>query len=300
MDILRLLVALSFATSLACASVAASLRPIVAPEALTTSRRRGDLRVMTFNIQSALRGLDGVAEVIRSSAPDIVALQEVDVGSRRGQGMDQPVELARRTGLPYSAHFRTTDLHGGAYGVAILSRFPLEAVRQYPLPVQRGDEPRTLAHALLKVNGREVSVYITHLTRRPFNGAIRVRQSVAILKVLEADARPKLLLGDMNDTPDSGSLRLFKRELMDVFALRGEGFADTYPLPVLPDLRIDYVLACEHFQPRRSRVLRVKVSDHYPVVADVTLLEPLSAPSAEVVERPPAESTPHAGAGQHR
>ncbi|HZH76211.1 MAG TPA: endonuclease/exonuclease/phosphatase family protein, partial [Archangium sp.] len=156
---------------------------------------------------------------------------------------------------------------------------------------QGADEPRTLGHALLKVNGQEVSVYVTHLTRRPFNGAIRVRQSAAIMKVVQADARPKLLLGDMNDTPDAGSIRLFKRELMDVFALRGEGSADTYPLPVIPDLRIDYVLACEHFMPKSSRVLRVKASDHYPVVADITLLGPVTASGAEVVERPHAEPT---------
>jgi endonuclease/exonuclease/phosphatase family metal-dependent hydrolase len=291
MHILRLLAALCLATSLACASSSSSLRSTEASEASTDSRGEGDLRVMTFNIQSGIRGLDGVAEVIRSSAPDIVALQEVDIGSRRAKGMDQPAELARRTGLPYYAHFRTTDIHGGAYGVAILSRFPLESVQQHPLPVQRGDEPRTLAHALLKVNGEELSVYVTHLTRRPFNGAVRVRQSAAIMKVLAEDARPKLLLGDMNDTPDSGPLRLFKRELMDVFALRGEGSAATYPLPVIPNLRIDYVLACQRFMPKSSRVLRVKASDHYPVVAEVTLLEPLKAPAAEVVERPHAEPT---------
>jgi endonuclease/exonuclease/phosphatase family metal-dependent hydrolase len=271
MHILRLLAALCFATSLACAS-SSSLRPSSAPEASTNSRGEGDLRVMTFNIQSAVRGMDGVAEVIRSSAPDIVALQEVDVGSRRARGLDQTQELARRTGLPYYAHFRTTDIHGGAYGVGILSRVPLESVRQHPLPVQGADEPRTLGHALLKVNGQEVSVYVTHLTRRPFNGAIRVRQSAAIMKVMEADARPKLLLGDMNDTPDSGSIRLFKRELMDVFALRGEGSSDTYPLPVIPNLRIDYVLACEHFMPKRST-------------------RPVTASGTEVVERPHAEPT---------
>ncbi|HYO55531.1 MAG TPA: endonuclease/exonuclease/phosphatase family protein [Archangium sp.] len=255
--------------------------------AAARTRGEGDLRVMTFNIQSALHGLDKVAEVIRSASPDIVALQEVDVGSRRAMGMDQPVELARRTGLPYSAHFRTTDLYGGAYGVALISRFPLESVEQHPLPVDPGAEPRTVARVLMKVHGQEVSVYVTHLTRRPFNDRIRLRQSVAIVKLMEQDPRPKLLMGDMNDTPDAGSLRLLTRELSDVFALRGQGDADTYPLPIIPNLRIDYVLACDHFMPKSSRVLRVKASDHYPVVADLTLLEPMTAPTAEVVQRPP-------------
>src|SRR5262245_46960621 len=41
------------------------------------------LRVMTFNIKSGLYGLPNVARVIREAQPDVVALQEVDVGARR-------------------------------------------------------------------------------------------------------------------------------------------------------------------------------------------------------------------------
>ncbi len=296
MRIDRLLAGLFLASSLACASSPSSLRGDAAPVTLSAPgalavaasspvQGEGDLRVMTFNIQSAIHGLDKVAEVIRSASPDIVALQEVDVGSRRANGLDQPAELARRTGLRYYAHFRTTSLYGGDYGVALLSRYPLESVEQHALPVETGTEPRTVARVAMKVHGQDVSVYVTHLTRRPFNGGIRVRQSAAIMKLMDADPRPKLLMGDMNDTPDAGSLRLFKRELSDVFALRGEGPSDTYPLPVIPNLRIDYVLASNRFMPRSSKVLRVKASDHYPVVADLTLLEPMRAPSAEVVER---------------
>lgn len=296
MRIDRLLAGLFLATSLACASSSMALRAdavrvsLSAPGALAVStasetQTEAGLRVMTFNIQSARHGLDKVAEVIRSASPDIVALQEVDVGSRRANGVDQPAELARRTGLLHFAYFRTTRLHGGDYGVALLSRFPLESVEQHPLPVEKGTEPRTVAHVLMKVHGQDVSIYVTHLTRRPFNGGVRVRQSAAILKLMERDPRPKLLMGDMNDTPGSGPLRLFTRELLDVFALRGEGSADTYPLPVIPNLRIDYVLACDRFMPRSSKVLRVKASDHYPVVADLTLLEPMKAPTTEVVER---------------
>ena len=293
----RLLAGLFLATPLACVSTTPALRAEAPVAALTAPASpgeapvpgEGNLRVMTFNIQSAVRGLDNVAGLIRSAAPDIVALQEVDVGSTRAQGLDQPAELARRTGLTHSAHFRTTDLFGGAYGVALLSRYPLESVEQFPLPVTTGTEPRTVARAILKVHGQEVSVYVTHLTRRPFNGDVRVRQTAAILALMAKDPRPKLVMGDLNDTPESGSLRLFKRELADVFALRGRGAADTYPLPVIPNLRIDYVLASSRFLPRSSQVLRVLASDHYPVVADLTLLAPPVAPGGE--QAPPEALT---------
>jgi endonuclease/exonuclease/phosphatase family metal-dependent hydrolase len=286
----RLLAGLFLSTAVACAPASTALRPERASAEAPRPRDAGDLRVMTFNIQSGLKGLDKVAGLIRSAAPDVVALQEVDVGSRRAQGMNQPAVLAERTGLPYHAHFRTTDLYGGAYGVALLSRFPLVSLEQHALPVPDGTEPRTVAHVVLDMEGTEVSVYVTHLTRMPFNSDVRLRQSVAILKLMQEDARPKLLLGDMNDTPDSRTVRLLKRELLDVFALSGKGNSKTHPLPAfLPGLRIDYVLASQRFMPKSSKVLRVKASDHYPVVADLALLEAPSAPSEEMVRRAPAE-----------
>jgi endonuclease/exonuclease/phosphatase family metal-dependent hydrolase len=276
MRLLRILSLLSLSASLACAS-SSRMGPSAARAELevTPPRSASELRVMTFNIQSGLRGLDGVAEVIRGASPDIVALQEVDRGSRRAGGLDQAAVLAERTGLTYHAHFRTTDLYGGAYGIALLSRFPLEALAQYPLPVPHGAEPRTVAHALMRVGGREVSVYVTHLIRQPFNGDARMRQSAVIAGLLERDPRPKLLMGDLNDWPDSRTVRLLRRELTDVFAASGQGPDGTYPLPLpfSPAMRIDYVLTCDAFVPLRSTVLRVGASDHYPIVADVRLKE---------------------------
>ncbi|AEI64549.1 endonuclease/exonuclease/phosphatase family protein [Corallococcus macrosporus] len=286
MSLRRLLPILFLMGPLACATgpgLHASTTPVD-----TVRRAPGELRVMTFNIQSGVRGLERVAHVIRAAVPDVVALQEVDVGSTRARGLDQTEELSRLTGLKYRAHFRTTDLFGGAYGIAVLSRFPLEALAQYPLPVPRGAEPRTLAHAVVDVDGREVSVYLTHLIRRPFNGGTRVRQSAYVAGLLARDSRPKVLMGDLNDGPDSRSTRLLRRGLQDVVADTGT-LGGTYPLPLfLPTLRIDYVLACDAFTPVSSRVLRVDASDHYPVVADLRL-NPEAAPV--VAERSAAAGT---------
>ncbi|WP_224361581.1 endonuclease/exonuclease/phosphatase family protein [Hyalangium versicolor] len=283
MHLLRLLPALSLTAVLACASSSSTRAPTALAELETSARRSPEeLRVMTFNIESGIRGLDKVAEVIRGARPDVVALQEVDLGSRRAGGLDQTAVLAEQAGLPYHAHFRTTDLYGGAYGIALLSRFPLESLAQYPLPVPRGAEPRTLVHAVVQVAGREISVYLTHLIRRPFNGDVRVRQSALIAGMMARDPRPKLLMGDFNDDPDSRPVRLLRRGLTDVVAASGHGSDGTYPLPFpfSPALRIDYVLACDSFEPVRSAVLRVGASDHYPVIADVRLKdtqEPLRA-----------------------
>jgi endonuclease/exonuclease/phosphatase family metal-dependent hydrolase len=260
---------------LACATASSSnQRPGETGEA-AEGRAQGELRLMTYNIKSGTRGLDEVAEVIRTTRPDIVALQEVDRGSRRAGRLDQAAVLAASAGLPYHVHFRTRDVSDGAYGIALLSRFPLEAVEQYPLPMSPGGEPRTLAHAVMQVEGREVSVYITHLVHPPFRDRIRLRQSALISSLLARDLRPKILMGDFNDGPDSTSVRLLRRHMRDTFDASGSGWAGTFqlPLPFLPAVRIDYVMASDSFIPLRSRVPRVEASDHYPVIADVRLKE---------------------------
>ncbi|MFB1480234.1 endonuclease/exonuclease/phosphatase family protein [Corallococcus sp. RDP092CA] len=294
-----LFTALFVAGTLACASgpaVRPTLSAGVTPVAVAPKREPGALRVMTFNIQSGLRGLEQVADVILQERPDVVALQEVDVGSTRAHGEDQVERLSALTGLKYRAHFGTTRLYGGAYGIALLSRYPLESLAQYPLPTPRGAEPRTLAHAVLDVDGREVSVYATHLIRRPFNGAARVRQSAFIAQLLSKDARPRLLMGDLNDDPDSRPVRLLRRQLQDVARVTRSDGTGTYPMPLfLKSLRIDYVMACGAFTPVSTRVLRVGASDHYPVVADLRL-QPEPTPVVAPASAAPA-GTATAAAG---
>ncbi len=230
------------------------------------------LRAMTFNIQSGLHGLDRVAEVIRKAAPDIVALQEVDRGTHRANGLDQARELAKRTGLEHSAHFATTRMAGGDYGVALVSRFPIRSTRFFTLPTPRRLEPRGVAHAVLDMDGHEISVYVTHLSHQPRRSPLRFDQARFIARLVQEDPRPILLMGDLNDTPDSPALLHLKRRLADAFADKGRGPAETYPLPfLLPDLRLDYVLSSPELAPRDVYVLREVASDHYPVIADFAL-----------------------------
>ena len=230
------------------------------------------LRAMTFNIQSGLHGLDRVAEVIRKASPDVVALQEVDRGTRRANGLDQAHELAKRTGLTHSAHFATTRMAGGEYGVALVSRFPIRSTRFYELPTPRGLEPRGVAHAVLDLDGQDISVYVTHLTNLPRRSELRFDQARFIARLVRDDPRPVLLMGDLNDAPDSPALLHLKRRLADAFARKGRGPDETYPLPsLLPDLRLDYVLSSPELAARDVYVLREVASDHYPVIADFAL-----------------------------
>ena len=99
-------------------------------------------------------------------------------------------------------------------------------------------------------------------------------QTDTISRILAEDLRPKLLLGDFNEFADGTAMAPLRAQLRDVFATVGEGPGGTLPLPLpfRPECRIDYIFACNCFVPRTSHVLRVKASDHFPVVAELELL----------------------------
>jgi len=248
--------------------------PVLLPRPQRAAESRAArLRVMTYNIESGARGLEGVGQALREVGADLVALHEVDRGTTRAGGLDQSEALAGLAGLPYHAHFRATGLYGGDYGLALLSRYPLRSVEQRPLPTWPGLEPRILVHAVVEVEGRLLSIYLTHLSHLPTRAPLRLQQARAIRAVLDADPGPLLLLGDLNEGPDSGAVGELQRGLINVFDRVGQGPSGTYPLPVPlgPTLRLDYVLSGGGVLPRRSFVYRSPASDHYPVVADLEL-----------------------------
>src|SRR5215510_13900586 len=78
-----------------------------------------EIRVLTYNIHHG-EGTDGkvdlprIANVIKSVSPDIIALQEVDQGTARAGGIDQPAELARLTGMEV-VFGRNIDYQGGGF-----------------------------------------------------------------------------------------------------------------------------------------------------------------------------------------
>ena len=80
------------------------------------------LRIATWNIRAAQSApVDALAAELRAMEVDLVALQEVDVRTRRGNFVDEPGELAAALGFHYvfAASFHWDEGH---YGLALLSR----------------------------------------------------------------------------------------------------------------------------------------------------------------------------------
>src|SRR5690242_4824695 len=104
------------------------------------------LRLLTYNIHNGVGRdrryeLERIARVLEAEAPDLVALQEVDKLLPRTNGDDQARALAEALGMHY-LHCETCCLNGGAFGIAVLSRFPLVHNERYDITHVSSKEAR--------------------------------------------------------------------------------------------------------------------------------------------------------------
>jgi endonuclease/exonuclease/phosphatase family metal-dependent hydrolase len=227
------------------------------------------LRVLAYNIHHGagmdeVLDLERIAALIRRVDPDLVALQEVDSVTSRTDSVDQAVELGRLTGLePVFGRFM--PYRGGAYGMALLSRWPIVESSNLRLP--EGEEPRTALSALVASprTGRTVRFVGIHFYRTEEE---RLAQAMRLEDLLGDEDVPTVLAGDFNSAPASAVLAHLAQSWMIVD--KGDDHL-TFP-SYAPEREIDFVLLrpADRFQVIGRRLVTEPVaSDHRPVVVDL-------------------------------
>jgi endonuclease/exonuclease/phosphatase family metal-dependent hydrolase len=212
-----------------------------------------------------------VANELRNIDADIVLFQEVDRGTRRSGRVDQVATLAQLAHYSHHHFFHAIEWDEvGSYGLAMISRHPLSDLRTVQLPIERSTEPRVLGTALVHTPHGAVRTGVTHLSHRPFERSLRIRQIARIHEALEGGPEPLLLGGDFNDLPNSEPHRAVTSRYRDLFDAAGEGDAGTHPFAPGITLRIDYVFGCQRVRPHRTRVHNTTASDHHALVTDIS------------------------------
>lgn len=233
------------------------------------------IRVLSYNIHHG-EGTDGkfdlprIAEVIKATNADIVALQEVDERTKRASGVDQAAELGKLTKM-HHVFGKAMNYSGGAYGEAILSRWIFEKTRNHELPFTKGNEPRSAISATIRINetGPLFLFVGTHLDHLPKN-TDRLAQARKLNELFVSDtALPTILVGDLNAEPKDEEIKLLREKWESAAETPGMKAAPTYPSDK-PRIQIDHIL----FRPAKHwRVIEVKVidekvaSDHCPLLA---------------------------------
>lgn len=230
------------------------------------------VRIATFNVHhcappSGWARLATVARVVSAMRPDVMAVQELDRGMRRSLWRDQARRLADANGhqLVFS---QTLQRDAGAYGIALVSRWPITDVEVLSLPRDRGRERRVAQLALIHPPGEERFLMVgTHLqNERAFGGAAphAMSQLAVLLERVHERAGTDgvsmvVVAGDLN-TDRAGT------------AFEAAGYSWAPSSPTFPALRprrhIDWI-AVRGGSPRLWEVPTTRVSDHRPLVVEV-------------------------------
>jgi endonuclease/exonuclease/phosphatase family metal-dependent hydrolase len=229
------------------------------------------LKVMTYNIQGHVAGqrpdhLPKIAETIAAAAPDVVGLQEVHCRTRPSMMVDQAEVVARLTG--YTLYFgKSCRMDGGDYGNAVLTRGTIESATVHALP--GAGEPRSLLQAEISVDGGRFHFFVTHLAAwgRLLRNA-RLQQIATLGDITARGSLPHVLVGDFNITPPAEEMKV----LLSHGHLRICG--DTKE-PTFPQMRsrLDYIFCHARFEFLGQEVIHRGPSDHWPLVAELTLKE---------------------------
>jgi endonuclease/exonuclease/phosphatase family metal-dependent hydrolase len=240
------------------------------------------VRVMTYNIHAGkdpqqVDNLARVAAVIDSADADIVLLQEVDRGTQRAGGADHFAELRTLTGMN-GVFGKSLDYQGGQYGIAVLSRWPLDSVAALPLKVEPPQEraggsyeARIALHVVVRTEYGSLHVVNTHLDPGAA-GTFRKQELIGIMAHMKQRVPAGVDLvfgGDLNARPHTDDIIAVAFALTDAFASCGTGTGETFPANA-PDRRIDY-LFLRMGRCSSARVINTRASDHRPVIAIIEI-----------------------------
>lgn len=263
----------------------------------------GTFKVLSYNIrlfnafEKGNRGSEKeVLEFLKKQQPDIICLQEF---YGRGNPDQKVREIRNYLGDNYQSHLKVMGSGGNRfYGLVTFSRFPVAGRGEIIHPHSpaltiftdviisrdtfrifnnhlhsfglKSMEKSFIEEIIQQEEGKTLDE-MKNLSLSLKNGFVRRAQQAELLKgQINLSAYPVIVAGDLNDTPVSYTYTKIRKGLGDAFVSSGYGAGFTYR-GNYPANRIDYilydnVLKCKYFD-----IIKIRHSDHYPVVAYFTL-----------------------------
>ncbi|MDZ7687365.1 MAG: endonuclease/exonuclease/phosphatase family protein [Halobacteriales archaeon] len=232
------------------------------------------VRVMAYNLHLFLEGgesgqynLEEARRIIEEDGPDVIGVLESD-GNRATSGHVDGIEwlgenLGYHTAFGAPTSTRTP-------GVSILSRWPIEDVEYFELPISRSPT-RVVTVATVRTPNGPMRVAVTHFMTGK-EGDVRDEQAEALVEILE-DEEDAVILGDFNVVPDreEPAYRVLDDAFDDAWVVAEEtvGGPNTWSASD-PVRRIDYVFLKGDWRVHEAEVSGTpRASDHLAVSAEI-------------------------------
>lgn len=215
-----------------------------------------------------------IVDLIRTNAPDIVALQEF-----------HPNQKEAFKFYPYQ-HIVLRGKKKKA-GQAIFSNFPIVNKGSIEFP----NTPNNAIYIDIVQNKDTIRIYNLHLQSLHINpqkeefsqknselllkrmaNAFKMQQTQAELFEINRKncSYKKIILGDFNNTQFSNVYKKIKGDMKDAFVEAGSGFGSTLDFPYFP-MRIDFILTDASFTVNSFTTFSQHYSDHYPIKSVISI-----------------------------
>ena len=261
-----------------------------------------DLKIISYNVNlfqlyswsKEPPTYNDIFAFINREDPDIVCLQEFYVN-------DKFPEKKAREKLDHNVHIGyIVNRKSSAYGMATYSRYPIVGSGEikfensanaciYTDIVVHGDTLRVYNNHLqsFRLKERNLNFLLNQNIRKDshtmdeiidisfrYRDALRKRaqQVDVVTNHILNSPYPVIVCGDFNESPISYNYRKMLRNLNDAFVEAGAGVGHTYK-GIFRSFRIDYILYNPIFKATRYYNPHINHSDHYPVVATLSLRE---------------------------
>jgi endonuclease/exonuclease/phosphatase family metal-dependent hydrolase len=244
-----------------------------------------DLKVVAYNVRYYTYGLDNITNFIRESGFDIVLLSENVVDSSK-------LEYLKANLKDY------TILTDNGHDLSLLSKFPVVYYKIVELPtyiaslsgsndiaeLKRGGTHRSFIHAIVDVNGTYVNFLSVRLIAgRPKDKSLaesirwgeylldaQDKELSVFLSYLHTLKGPVIFGGDLNVPPNSDIISEIKQYAYDSY-LDNHPFGPLTFKTSLPMIRLDYIFHSKDVIPKKSEVIKIMLSDHFPISAEFLL-----------------------------
>jgi endonuclease/exonuclease/phosphatase family metal-dependent hydrolase len=238
------------------------------------------LRVLQWNVQQGHKtngqsNIDAVVDWVIRMKADVISFNEIMHYASASADMVKLIadKLGARTGKTWS--YKWVQKWGAASGEgeAVMSRYPFASTASYLLPIQR-----SVAEAMIVVNGRTINVFSTHLDA--YSSSYRMTQIRELKPWANTFAQQRIVVGDFNSWPGTAEINEMLKDYRDawgqaVIANTDQAYADN-PDGNTRRSRIDWVF---YSNGATSLILKgaqvfdtrdasgVRPSDHNPLVA---------------------------------
>jgi endonuclease/exonuclease/phosphatase family metal-dependent hydrolase len=261
--------------------------------------KQGTFKVMSYNLRlfnyfETPKKADSekkILQYVKTIQPEIICFQELFI---TGNTIEKDQEIIKALGGKYYSHTKLLGRRKNQYyGIATYSRYPIVGKGEIRHPgssslsiysdiVIEEDTfrifnnhlqsfrlrrmERSLIEELASDDNQTMDEIKTLSTSLKQGFVRRALQAQVVKNYIDRSPFPVIVLGDFNDTPVSYAYRKIRKGLNDAFIKSGYGAGFTYSGNYPPN-RIDYILYDNTLVSTKFDILKVKYSDHYPILA---------------------------------